>query len=239
MEGPLRRGDLLLGRIRSRLTYANVVSTLCLFIVLGGGAWAAGKIDSGDVADNSLKSVDLKDGKGVKGADVAPDSLAGSAIDESALDQVPSAQDAETLDGNFSGQFQRRHTQEWTPLLLNDVFQSSCYWENAGGGYAEASYLRDEDGFVHLQGLVHAIDGEHDSCANESLAIGFLHDGVRPGTNTLFTISSNNKPGRVNVAPSGTVSIEPAYPTASDAKAWVQLDGITFRCAPSGEDGCP
>jgi hypothetical protein len=28
------------------LTYANVVSTLCLFIVLGGGAYAAAKLDS-------------------------------------------------------------------------------------------------------------------------------------------------------------------------------------------------
>ena len=65
----------MLAGIRSRLTYANVVSTLCLFILLGGGAWAAAKIDSGDVIDNSLKSKDLKDGKGVKAADVAPGEL--------------------------------------------------------------------------------------------------------------------------------------------------------------------
>ncbi|MDX6225535.1 MAG: hypothetical protein QOE64_1911 [Frankiales bacterium] len=28
-------------RLRPRLTYANVISTLCLFVLLGGGAWAA------------------------------------------------------------------------------------------------------------------------------------------------------------------------------------------------------
>jgi hypothetical protein len=28
-------------RLRPRLTYANIISTLCLFILLGGGAWAA------------------------------------------------------------------------------------------------------------------------------------------------------------------------------------------------------
>ncbi len=32
--------------LRSRLTYANVISTLCLFIVLGGGAYAAIKVQS-------------------------------------------------------------------------------------------------------------------------------------------------------------------------------------------------
>ena len=67
----------MLARLRAHLTYANVVSTLCLFILLGGGAYAATKIDSGDVKDNSLKSVDLKDGKGVEGDDVNENSLTG------------------------------------------------------------------------------------------------------------------------------------------------------------------
>src|SRR5947209_7153109 len=31
----------MLGRFRPRLTYANVISTVCLFVLLGGGAWAA------------------------------------------------------------------------------------------------------------------------------------------------------------------------------------------------------
>lgn len=32
----------MLSRLRSKLTYANVVSTLCLFLLLGGStAWAA------------------------------------------------------------------------------------------------------------------------------------------------------------------------------------------------------
>jgi hypothetical protein len=41
-------------RLRPRLTYANVVSTLCLFILLGGTAWA--------VAANSVGTAQLKDG---------------------------------------------------------------------------------------------------------------------------------------------------------------------------------
>jgi hypothetical protein len=101
----------LIAGLRRRLTYANVMATIAVFIALGGGAYAAAKIDSGDVKDNSLKSVDLKDGKGVQGADVAPDSLGGAAIDETSLGKVPSATsadsatDADTLDGKDSGDF--------------------------------------------------------------------------------------------------------------------------------------
>ena len=51
------------------------IALLALFIALGGTAWAAATINSKDVVDNSLKSVDLKDGKGVKAADVAPGEL--------------------------------------------------------------------------------------------------------------------------------------------------------------------
>ena len=45
------------------------IGLLALFIALGGTAWAAATINGKDVVDNSLKSVDLKDGKGVKAAE--------------------------------------------------------------------------------------------------------------------------------------------------------------------------
>jgi len=48
---------------RPRLTYANVVSTLALFLALGGSAaYAASKIHSGDIASNAVKSTDLAPG---------------------------------------------------------------------------------------------------------------------------------------------------------------------------------
>lgn len=48
---------------RPRLTYANVVSTLALFLAVGGGAaYAAGKIHSGDIAGKAVKSANLAPG---------------------------------------------------------------------------------------------------------------------------------------------------------------------------------
>jgi hypothetical protein len=63
---------------RVHLTYANVVSTACLFVVLGGGAYAAatlpkdsvgtkqlrrGAVDSSKVRDRSLRARDFKRGQ--------------------------------------------------------------------------------------------------------------------------------------------------------------------------------
>jgi Collagen triple helix repeat (20 copies) len=43
-------------RLRPRLTYANVISTLCLFLVLGGGAYAATKLPKNSVGTNQLRA---------------------------------------------------------------------------------------------------------------------------------------------------------------------------------------
>ena len=74
----------------SRLTYANVVSTLCLFLLLGGAAWAATSLPK-----NSVGTPQLKNGA-VTGAKVKNGSLTGADIEASTLGQVPSAATAGT-----------------------------------------------------------------------------------------------------------------------------------------------
>lgn len=78
-------------RFRPRLTYANVVSTLCLFIVLGGGAWAAGT----RLGKESVGTAQLKK-NAVTGAKVRNGSLTGADIKASTLGEVPKATSAET-----------------------------------------------------------------------------------------------------------------------------------------------
>jgi len=43
-------------RLRGKLTYANVISTLCLFLVLGGGAYAASQLPKNSVGAKQLKN---------------------------------------------------------------------------------------------------------------------------------------------------------------------------------------
>jgi hypothetical protein len=78
----------MLNSIRSRLSYANVMATIALFIALGGGAYAAlGKntVGSRQIKKGAVKSVDIKNRKGVKGIDVVDDSLTGADIAEKSL----------------------------------------------------------------------------------------------------------------------------------------------------------
>jgi hypothetical protein len=65
--------------IRSRSTYANVVSTLCLFLVLGGTGYAAVQITGKQVKNGSLTGKDVKNSS-LTGGDVKNKSLSAKDI---------------------------------------------------------------------------------------------------------------------------------------------------------------
>ena len=71
MTGTSRRRP---GGLRSKLSYSNVVATVALFAALGGGAYAASKIHSNDIAKNAVLSKHIKKGQ-VKGSDALDHSL--------------------------------------------------------------------------------------------------------------------------------------------------------------------
>lgn len=73
-------------QIRKRLTYANVMSSLALFLVLAGGtAFAASQLGKNSVGTKQLKKNAVTAAKIKKGA------VTGAKIDEASLGQVPSA----------------------------------------------------------------------------------------------------------------------------------------------------
>jgi hypothetical protein len=74
--------------LRRHLTYANVMSTIAVFVVLGGGAYAAATITGGDVKDRSLT-----------GKDVKRNSLTGKQVAEARLGAVPRARNAARVGG--------------------------------------------------------------------------------------------------------------------------------------------
>ena len=96
----------MLARLRAHLTYANVVSTLCLFVLLGSGAYAAfqlpkDSVRSKHIVDGQVKSSDVRDdtlpGGGLDGQDIAGDALSGNDINEASLGPVPSAGNSDQL----------------------------------------------------------------------------------------------------------------------------------------------
>jgi len=78
--------------LRGRLTYANLLSTLCLFLLLGGGAFAAIKLPKNSVGPRQLKK------NAVTGAKVKNQSLTGRDVVASSLGTVPSAANASHAD---------------------------------------------------------------------------------------------------------------------------------------------
>ena len=69
-------------RLRARLTYANVMSTLAVVLLLGTGtAYAAGSIGSRQVIDNSLRSIDVRNDN-LTGTDIKNGTLGTAELSE-------------------------------------------------------------------------------------------------------------------------------------------------------------
>ena len=106
-------------------------------------------------------------------------------------------------------------------------------WENYAGGFHSAGFYRDPFGRVHLRGLVKksAAAGNDPDCAIFNLPAGY-----RPEGHTVFSSIANNQLVRVSVYSNGEVDPE-ALPTGGGN--FLSLEGISFRCGPSGQNGCP
>src|SRR5687767_300494 len=98
------RGDRVLASVRQRLTYANVMSTLAVFVALGGSSYAALQIDSADIANNSVRGADVRN-RTIGESDIRRNALGGRTIRESRLGRVPRARNADRLGGMSPADF--------------------------------------------------------------------------------------------------------------------------------------
>ena len=87
----------MLAKIRQRLTYANVMATLAVFIALGGSSYAAIKISGSDIKNRSIAGKKLR-----------RNTLTGRQIKESRLGPVPQARNASFLDGETAASLKIR-----------------------------------------------------------------------------------------------------------------------------------
>ena len=102
---------MLLAKLRARLTYANVVATLALFIALGGVSYGAIRVGSKSIANNSVRTQDLRNNdirskdirnRTIIGRDVLTNTITGLQVREASLGKV---RDADKLDGQESATF--------------------------------------------------------------------------------------------------------------------------------------
>lgn len=78
----------MLDKLRKRLTYANVMSTVAVFVALGGSSYAAFTINGSSIKNRSVAGTKLK-----------RNTLTGAHIRESRLARVPRARNADQLNG--------------------------------------------------------------------------------------------------------------------------------------------
>jgi hypothetical protein len=70
----------MLKRLRPKLSYSNVVSTLCLFLLLGGGAYAAAKLPKNSVGSPQIKKNAVKASETAKSSVASPEVKNGSLL---------------------------------------------------------------------------------------------------------------------------------------------------------------
>jgi hypothetical protein len=80
----------MLARIRSHLSYANVMASIAVFVALGGGAYALAKIGPKQIKKGAVKTGKIHNGA-VTAKKVKNDTLTGKQINESTLGTVPNA----------------------------------------------------------------------------------------------------------------------------------------------------
>jgi hypothetical protein len=158
----------------------------------------------------------------IDGSKVAKNSLGGAQIDESSLGLG---------------------SEGWHELSEADFkVHGTCRWRQySDARFNTVAYLRDRSGFVHLKGLAQSVDVGPSGCGiSEPDGIIFtLPSGYRPAKQNLFAVLANNVPTRLDVLIDGDVRIYSPPASFGDTGAFLQLDGVSFRCAPSGQSGCP
>lgn len=139
--------------MRPKLTYSNVVSTLCLFLLLGGGAaYAASQLGKNSVGSKQLKKNAVVTAKikkeAITAAKVKKGTLTGSQINVSTLGTVPTAQTANSV----------TPPEAWHMVGAPGEPGFENGWGNTPGSppfaFEGAGFYKDHEGVVHLKGLI-------------------------------------------------------------------------------------
>ncbi len=198
--------------LQGKLTYANVVATVALFIAVGGAsAFAAGHLAKNSVGSKQLKknavtTVKVKDG-----------AITGAKVNLSSLGTVPSATsagNAASLGGTSAAGFAKVDLEPVHVIGASGqpTFEFNC--ENFGNETATVGFYKDPFGVVHLRGYI-------TKCAEDQLMFT-LPSGFRPPADEFFATSTSNETA-------GLVEVQSGGPVLIFGGENATLSGIEFR----------
>jgi hypothetical protein len=216
--------------LRGKLTYANVMATIAVFVALGGASYAAvvvpknsvgtkqlknGAVTAQKVKRHSLVATDFASGR-LPAGEQGPKGDPGPGVSKPlTADQlnIPATYISAGLADGSPGCGSNHGFVNWTP-------------EN----YERVGYYRGPDGIVHLRGTAA-------QCYPDNGLIFTLPPGYRPAGRSVFLVPepvAYEGGPKVSIGADGVVE---AYVPNTEYK--VSLDGISFRCGPAGGAGCP
>ena len=209
-----------MNRLRPKLTYANVVSTICLFLLLrGGAAFAASHLGKNSVGTKQLKKNSVTTAKikneAVTAAKVKKGTLTGTEINASTLGTVPTAQTAQTAQTANTIAAPEPWHEVGTPG--EPQFQNGC--NNSSAEEQTVRFYMDHEDVVHLE-------GRYVGCGETGNTAFQLPAGYRPRTLLQFAPPGSG----VATAVWSTVDGAPIVSGAVKCGGTTCfLNGITFR----------
>ena len=242
---PVRQNDI--ARRAWRHLRGNVVGYLTIFLALAGGtAYAThpgglNTISSTDIINAEVKAPDVA-ATAATAEKIAPDAVNGTKIVNDSLGA------ADVLETSLALATDWDEVGDGDGPDFNNALD--CLWENFDASHDTAAFMRDRSGTVHLKGLVRVTDADPSSFGAcnfddvHDLRVFVLPDGFRPAVRNVFPMLTSGALARLNVDGAGLAAQPPGAVSVQDlslgqAASWVSLDGVSFRCAPSGVAGCP
>jgi hypothetical protein len=208
-------------QLRKRLTYANVMSSIAVFLVLGGTAFAATQLGKNSVGTKQLKKNAVTAAKikknAVTTAKIKNDAATGAKVNEGTLATVPSANVANGL----------------APLEATHLVgaPNEPSFENGSSNYAvpgallnPVGFYKDHDGIVHLQGIAQV------GKAASITSVFTLPAGFRPAAGHLIILEQVQEAAAV-IGGSNTFleGFDLSGKVAGTQEKLTVLDGITFK----------
>lgn len=175
--------------LRTRLTYANVMATIAVFVSLGGTSWAALTVTGAQVRNNSLSGADVRNNS-LTGVDVRNGSLSTADLSGAARGDLA---DADTIDGIDSASFATAASVTTLAQRVEAVGVAGIPWSRLSGIPAD---LADGDHDVsalweNVSGIpADLADGDQDVAAQWDKVSGVPAELADGDQDTTYTAGS-------------------------------------------------